>query len=477
MNKNRTLALILAGLLTASVFSCGDAATDATDTTDTTTAATETEPPLPIPEADYGGADFNIYLWDLSKLPVTEENGDILNDAVYARNRKVEDLYNVKLNYTISAGGIAEIGDWYGTMTASIMAGDNDIQLAGGYGYRLASLTLDGNFANLLDIPEIDFSAEWWPQNIQEAGNLGGNMYMAIGNIDYSYYENIFAIFFNKQLADELKIESPYELVKSGKWTLDKLIALSELGGADLDGDSKMTNADRFGYITGQHTRVDVFVAACDIPITEWNSDGIPSLGPLSEKFSDLSVKLKDFLNAKDYVWYKDDANNDTMFSNNQGLFFMQKMSAADALRDMDADFGILPAPKWDEAQEQYYTNQCIGDSTTYIIPVTADHSQSGTILEALNYFGWTDVLPVYYEKALKGKSARDNESQEMLDIIFYSVIYDFTQIYAYNFGDLKSPYMILRHVTTSPKDLASRWATFEPSMVESMNSIVASLK
>ena len=44
-------------------------------------------------------------------------------------------------------------------------------------------------------------------------------------------------------------------------------------------------------------------------------------------------------------------------------------------------------------------------------------------------------VLPAYYDITLQGKYMRDNDSQEMLDIIFDSVIYDIGRFY--NWGSM----------------------------------------
>ena len=44
-------------------------------------------------------------------------------------------------------------------------------------------------------------------------------------------------------------------------------------------------------------------------------------------------------------------------------------------------------------------------------------------------------LLPAYYDKTLQGKYMRDNDSLEMLEIIFDSVIYDIGRYY--NWGSM----------------------------------------
>ena len=49
-----------------------------------------------------------------------------------------------------------------------------------------------------------------------------------------------------------------------------------------------------------------------------------------------------------------------------------------------------------------------------------------GIVLEAMSYTTYNDIVPVYKEIALKTKTARDDESSEMLDIIFDNIYFDF---------------------------------------------------
>jgi len=477
-HKLITLSLLLS-LLTAAFSGCSDSADTGETSADTASASEVTSSEvLPIPEGDFGGSTLKVFLWEESLLPVTEEDGDTINDAIYRRNSLVEETYNIDFDFTVQKGG-ADFATWISTLNSSILAGDNAVHLSGGYGHRLASATLDGGWTNLLEVDELDFDAEWWPSNIQEAANLGGAMYMATGNVEPEFYGENFAVFFNKQMALDYSVGDLYALVKDGKWTLDKLIEYAELVSEDIDGDSQMTEADKYGFATERTMGIDSFLTSCDVKITEHDENGVPRLLVLTDKYSTLHSIVNGFVRENKSVFYdiatKGDSRN--MFSEGRVLFFSGKMEDALKLRAMDADFGIIPYPKYDEKQESYHTFNAIGNATNYIIPVTADASMVGTVLEALAYFGWRDVMPEYYEVALKTKSARDNESAEMLDIIFSSVTYDFTNIYAGAFDQQSSPSLLLRTTIYSNKELASTWASFAELHESTMEKLVDSLK
>ena len=82
------------------------------------------------------------------------------------------------------------------------------------------------------------------------------------------------------------------------------------------------------------------------------------------------------------------------------------------------------------------------------------------------------------YEQTLKGKTVRDSESAEMLDLIFSTISYDFTQIYSYNFGDQKAPTMLLRMtLKNGGAGIASAWAKDEEMYKTTMAKLIETLK
>ena len=120
------------------------------------------------------------------------------------------------------------------------------------------------------------------------------------------------------------------------------------------------------------------------------------------------------------------------MFPNNQVLFWVECVSWARALREMETDFGIIPAPMFEEAQQQYY-NYCNGNFYSNHIPVTlvGDNLNRATIVtEALNSHSTNTVLKAYYDVSLSTKYSRDEETGRMLDLIFDNLVYDVSIVY-----------------------------------------------
>ena len=175
------------------------------------------------------------------------------------------------------------------------------------------------------------------------------------------------------------------------------------------------------------------FLCGSDMNFTEKNDKGEDEFTLYkNEKGIALLTKLIDAWSAGNGYEYnkKDDlhgATPENFFENGHALFSQRVPNDIYKLRDMNDDIGILPMPKYDEAQENYKSAAWGGAvwtlSRTFDM---ADAEKLGAALEAMSFYGYRDVIPVYKEVALKTKTTRDNESADMLDIIFGTIYFDF---------------------------------------------------
>ncbi len=486
-DKLRLFSAILALVLAAGTVSCGNGGDDSDSTTSDnqpttdTSSDTEASDGYVKPDKTFSGETVNFLIWgEYPEFTTEESTGDIINDAIYERNLKVQDMFGLNFSYDVRPGAGSGYSEWINTLNSSILANDNAYQIAGGYGYMLTSDTLNDSFQNLQANPYIDFSKPWWPANIIDAAAIGSRMNVCFGNVDPRYYDTTYAMLFNKKIAEETGAGDLYAVVNDGKWTLDKMFSLAISGARDLDGDTKIGEGDIYGYVTDRWMCYDAFIQSCDIKVTERDNDGLPKLVGLSERYIDAEKKISDFIYNSGAVKVSDGGSNDmTPFANGNAFFFPTAFDCTRQLRDMSDDFGILPYPKYDEAQKEYITYNAIGNSTTFVAPVTADETLVGCVLEALAYYGWKDIQPVYYERALKGKTTRDNDSEAMLDIIFGNIQFDFTQIYSYNFSSQSatSPSGLMRIAVGDKKDISSLWAKNEELDKSIMDSLIEALK
>nr|MBQ4320067.1 extracellular solute-binding protein [Clostridia bacterium] len=270
---NHTLCrLISAVLLSATVLSLAACASDngtnaqttadttvsaSAETTEETTTAAETKPAVQVPDLpskDWEGRSAMFLVkgpgqgnWESKEIWVPEENGEVVNDAVYARNLKMEERYNFKVAITG--------GDSLDSMARTvILAGDSD------YDVVMPNMTQSANLANekltfdLYDVPYIDLDRDYYDQNSISDLTIGGKLYFVTGEIAYQDQDGIWVTMFNKELAESYGIDDPYKLVRDGTWTVDRLIEMTSDVSRDIDGDGKMGITDMWGFVSAYST-------------------------------------------------------------------------------------------------------------------------------------------------------------------------------------------------------------------------------
>ncbi len=447
--------LLLASLLTGCTSQNGDVKTDTTDystsdaTIDTSDLSDAEKRKLvsdDLETVDYGGREFNI----LSRTDFTyefdqEQTGDVLDDAIYQRNRTVEERFGVTI--TVHDYGTGTVGNVLELADKSIMAGDDEYQLLSAYSWLAATGSMNGLYYNWYDLDKINFEKPWWEKEFIEEAGIDGVTYIAIGDLSLLFSEVRQAIFFNKQIAEDIHMEDQYALVKSGEWTVDKLIELSASGADDLNGDGQMNEDDRWGFACNRWTHTVPFVYGAGLKTVQYDQNGLPSKLNQSEKLFDVFDKVYKFINESGDAYICNNGKfslpNESDFQSGKALFMTSWIGYAKELRNMDADFGILPYPKWDKEQENYYSFY-LDRTDVFLMPITADVDFAGTVTEALAAESYKQVTPAFYEKTLYGKLIRDEESRDMLDIIFQNTVYDFAYIYSKYF-EQEFPYMIFR--------------------------------
>lgn len=457
--KNLLLPVILAIVLT----SCSKVSD--TQNTETTASGTETAAETEqtifdiLPERDFAGESFTFYIPPNLDSPVDkgtyaeEVNGDTFNDAVYNRNLKIEQAYNTSFKFII--------GDSWNTtydfMKKAVMAGDNAADVY--FTHVIANVSTiisDVLVTEWTNVPHIDFEKPWWNSSIIQNLNIANKKFYAASSASI---QEPLVLLFNKTMLESYNLDDPYELVRAGSWTFEKLSALAESATADLNGDGKFTVDDQFGLEYGIHWQIPALMYACDEVTVKLDENGYPTVNIDSEKMYGIFDKIYNLLFTGDKTFCYDGNVTETAniphigIASGRVLFCQWNLFSCEKLRDCEVEYGILPLPKYDEKQERYVTNSWTG---MYCIPITATEEQLdkiGIVMESMSALGYSDVVPVYYENVLNNKVSRDVDSCEMLDIILSGVVYDM----GLNFNVGSSAGSFMGEVLYSPKkDYAS---------------------
>ncbi len=492
MNR-KTIALFLALLmLSVQATGCGGGEQNETSSAETTpedTVQTETETARPyadLPETDMGGADMPVFiaynvegadtLAGVSKneFGATELTGEAINDARFARNQTIGEKFNCTISsydYNVETSQYCIHDPVIKTLDNLILAGDNNYAFMLLPGYSTCKMALNGTLTDLLDYEHIDLTSPWWDQKANENLTVMDTLYYSTGDIATADNDATCTVLFNKTIATNYDIPDMYQTVKDGKWTLDLFLELSEITSVDLNGDGEYDQDDQYGVMMWDDIAMAV-VNSAEVKCARVDESGKIALTLNTERTVDALGKFVPFGRDKTkcFQYQREGGAGDQlaveMFSNNQALFFMQLMQIVPKLRNMEADFGIVPFPKYNESQNEYYNTVGSWHSVFFCMPIsTNDPTNSSILAEALACEGMYTVTEAYYDMTLKSKSARDEDSAAMLDIIFETRVYDLG--WYYQFGMYNEEVMNLYRSNYAAKEFSSMYASKEKKALD----------
>ena len=435
----KILCLLLCAVITVPlVVSCAKNDGVGQESTAVSTTGTEDDDPysdrgsIPddLPDENYEGADFRIYLRSETNnntdFFAEKETGDLVNDAVFARNLAVSERFNVNIKFNFDSSG----NTTYTTTAVTAILADEDandvLGLHGAFAFNHAKqgYLLDWK----TDLPFVNLEKPWWDQDFVENMAMANRLFAMTGDISHLSVGSTFCLVFNKKLFEQYRIDYPYASVLDNSWTFEKFSKIVKDSSIDLNGDSKQTpGADLYGLHTGIWSApIQIFYSAGDRVITI-DDNGEPSITVFTERTVDIFTKFFDLIdNYNCFVVGISSAYEGDMFRSDLCMFSAASMGALVSLRDMESDIGVIPYPKYNDSVKEYYSLVDAGQNV-FSVPVTVrEPERVSVILEAFAAQGYRKVVPTFYEEALQIKYARDDDSAGMLDIIRDGRIFDY---------------------------------------------------
>ena len=373
-----------------------------------------------------GRGDAGSAAWEISR---EEASTDPLEDAVYRRNLALSET--CKLNYIAK---LVASDALVSTVSTDLKSGSNEYDLVFVDMRNAGSMATQKMLMDYNDLPYVDLDADWWDQGTLEM-SLGGKVFWMNSDINYMAHDVTFLTMFSKVMAEEQGLGDLYETVNNQEWTVDVFSSYIKKVSSDADGNGKFDENDNYGLIGTSTMGYNMFYAS-DLKFVSSDENGEPYLAMTDSdilKATDLLDKLLDLLYTGHNTYIVAPGKEQTakeMFTKNQGLFYVECASYVTGLRDMSDDFGVLPMPKYDKAQE-HYTTYVHSISSTITVPAGPKNFEDlSKVLETMAILSSKSVIPTYYELVLKRKTIRDEESAGMLDIIFSNRTYDLANYY-----------------------------------------------
>ncbi len=498
----RFIVFLLAAQMLLSAAACSknessettpDTAAPVKETEAYVTEGAETEPAEPaetkfdrttvsdnLPDITFNGRDFRFIANDdaMFQLVAEDYTGIETNDVIFDRNKRVEDRFDVKIT-AFTTGGESQ------DALHQFCAVDEHIAEVADVWSRMGlSLAGDSRCLDWMQIPYIDWDKPWWNKDANADGIINGRMFNVTGEMAITAMQYTWALAYNMELLEDngYPTEVIYDLVLDGNWTLDKMIEICSGIYTDKNGNSLRDPDDVYGFasfvsigsgVPGVYgARSMPWVQAAGERFYTFNEDRTSAQITLgTEKVYSLLEKLLYLhYNTEGGIAYANRENSDANdahalngFMNGLvGIYPTTFQSCFTSFTDLGFDYGMLPYPKYDTAQEKYYTVPFEAYSI-YQLPCTLpleDFGMVGVIMEALNAESWKTVSVTYYDKAMKGRYSTDETTAEIIDLIMESRLFEWGyQVAIFAPGYAKTPFVFSCMIADNNVDLASTLA------------------
>ena len=323
-----------------------------------------------------------------------------------------------------------------------------------------APLMCEGIAQDLTQYEVIDFDKPWWPASLISKARIKDGIYFASGDISTNFLYMMYCCTFNKDLFTSIHVQDCkvlYDLVDNQQWTLDKLIEYSTGVYLDSDGDTVLGTGDRVGFFLCGEVHYDAFYTGCDLYTVVPAEDGSVQLSDdlFSEKTQNVLDKLCAFMHSSGDAYL----STTNIFTTNQAIFTIDRAQiTTKKLINATFTYGMLPVPKYNAEQDDYYTCMAF-PFTTYVLSTAAANSEAAAAtLELMAYHSYYSITPALFEEAMKIRYADASEDSRMFDIIRESVVIDLGRLLTTKLDNLS--YSLFRNALA--KNQAGSWSSMK---------------
>ena len=459
----KLLALLMACLMVFSCFvACGESSDNPADSKEGDSkkpedAATEEDTVDEVSEAlsaldeiDWGGEEFSILhaeryeseIWGENKVVDKENGGDqLINDAVYERNTLLEDKCKLVFNHVAQPDAAIQK-----TVINEAAATTGDFHLITNNARETATYATSGYLRDFVDMG-IDLEYSWWDAGTADFA-LEGKVFFMNGAHNFADDNVTYVLIFNKEMQAEFAntVPNPYDTVLNWEWTLDYFNKVIQGVSSDSNGDGTYDALDTYGFLTTWEYG-NTFFMGSDLRYVLNDKDSVePTLfldGGKMEKALNVLQLATAIYHDNDATFMSpggQEALGLAAFKEGRGLFYGEVAQYLTALnREMEGDYGVLPVPKYDKAQEFYRTWTHDSGSTLSVTAAIPDSKAElvGDIIQMYAILSYQYVKPKFYDVMLSTKSVRDPQSPVMLDLIFQNRVYDMAMYFDLGFYDL----------------------------------------
>ncbi|MBR5447097.1 MAG: hypothetical protein IKV40_01600 [Clostridia bacterium] len=497
--------LLLCMMILPTAVSCGkdsgkEALTTDTETASGTAVAPEEIDPLVddieehveilAEENNFKGKSFTWIGGGYQAPEKEEEIGDVQSDALYFRQRDIEELFEIDWsNYIPEALEDKGSDPITEAVKQDVLAGSGAYDAGYGMSFTCTALIASNSLLDMSEFETMDLDMPWWTQSLRDTYSMAGALYLVNGPILTCHYQDAASVVYNKVVAEDYGIDGLYDIVRSGEWTFDKMFEIASVIPENQSGAG--------AYRYGDPDAVSMLIAQ-GVTITKFDEEGKPYLEDNIDKtivdiadeycriFGDdtQTVNTKGSYSGSDYENFEEKYGYESyeeMFADDKILFLFIPTDEAAWLRIHEVQFGILPMPKASVSQEDYISYATPVSAFDVFTPKsTKDAEVTDVILEAMAALGYKYFKPVFYDTMLKSRMVYDYESKDMIDIIFNTKRHDMINMFDEG-TSINGPGSVVRllngAVTENSQGLTSRFFIQSKVVNGNIREILANLE
>ena len=427
-------------------------------------------------ELDFGGETVTILWWNDVEQPeffIEQTNGELINDAIFKRNANVEEKMGVKLAWVDIKGQYNSDGQNYANHVGNMYAsGDTTYDIISAHSRTIALTAMSGYCAEMTKLDHLDFEKPWWPQVMLETATINEKLYFVTGDASTNSIHQMYAIFYNKdQLQKYTNLVEPAQLVDDNNWTMETLFEMTSGLYTDLNNDQKANKGDFFGF-TSLNWHFDAIYYGCGMTMLEKDADTTKLLKVAddwtSEKAITLAASVGDWIKKGDAYL---DSNNyaDIFISGNALLVMARHNDIASKIDNASFKYGIVPMPKYNKDQENYYT--CMGNPVSLysIYALSKDANRAAAVLECWASEAYRTTTPAIFESTFKLRLSDTSTESRMYDIIRSSVTFDLCRFFNRQLSSMGSEWY--KCATTN-----GSWASKSETLMKSVPALLQSI-
>lgn len=348
-------------------------------------------------------------------------DGNIVHDALFERDKMIEEYFGIDIYYDdmLDSAMFGKIGN-------TVRSGDDIYSLVLG---ALSATALPMFTNDLLwdmnSVESIDLTKPWWNKNSVESFTMNDQIYMATGAITNRVVFAPYGMLVNFRLREAAGLPDPYEMVRNNTWTLENFDAMIIGTASQLNGDDLWDVNDFYGLAPSQDSETAWFFAAGGRMVEKTPDGELKVVYEEADNYNLLSW-ITDMYQGDDVMRYEGLYDSNTAFKESRAIFHSTALGDISKLADMEDQYGFLPMPKLDEAQEEYCSNTNRYINTMALLPSSVqDPEMMGAVIEALAAVSQFTSLDKQYDTVLLNRKAVDEQSKENLKTIVESSFYD----------------------------------------------------